>query len=123
MMMLIIILNYINLPLDKMADDLFKCIFVNDKFGILIKISLKFVPKSPFDNNLALLIIACSRIGDKPLSGVGVTKAPFVNFSVSKILDLSKVPLKSFESHSYLTGATAAELRRHLSNINVIFNS
>ena len=55
--------------------------------------------------------------------GVGVTKAPFVNLSVSKILDLSKVPLKLFESHLYLTGATAAELRRHLSNINVIFNS
>ena len=71
MMMLIIILNYINLPLDKMADDLFKCIFMNDKFGILIKISLKFVPKSPFDHNLALLIIACSRIGDKPLSEPG----------------------------------------------------
>ena len=51
--------------------------------------------------------------------GVGVTKAPFVNLSVSKILDLSKVPLKLFESHLYLTGATAAELRRHLSNINV----
>ena len=53
-------------------------------------------------------------------TGVGVTKAPFVNLSVSKILDLSKVPLKLFESHLYLTGA---ELRRHLSNINVIFNS
>ena len=55
--------------------------------------------------------------------GVGVTKAPFVNFSVSKILDLSKLPHELFESHLYLTGATAAELRRHLSNINVIFNS
>ena len=55
-------------------------------------------------------------------SGMGVTKAPFVNFSVSKVLNLSKVPHKLFESHLYLTGATAAELRRHLSNINVIFN-
>ena len=41
--------------------------------------------------------------------GVGATKAPLVNFSVSKILDLAKVPLRSFESHLYLTGATAAE--------------
>ena len=55
--------------------------------------------------------------------GVGVTKAPFVKFSVSKIFDLAKVPLRLFESHLYLTSATAAELRRHLSNINVIFNS
>ena len=56
-------------------------------------------------------------------TGVGVTKAPFVNFSVSKILDLVKLPLRLFESHLYLIGATAAKLRRHLSNINVIFNS
>ena len=56
-------------------------------------------------------------------SGVEVTKAPFVNFSVSKIFVLAKVPLRLFESHLYLTGATAAELQRHLSNINAIFNS
>ena len=55
-------------------------------------------------------------------SGVGVTKAPFVNFSVSKIFDLAKVPVIFFESLSYLTGITAAQLRRYLSNINVIFN-
>ena len=48
--------------------------------------------------------------------GVGVTKAPFVNFSVSTILDLAKIPITFFESHSYLTGVAAAELRRHLSN-------
>ena len=53
----------------------------------------------------------------------GVTKVPFVNFPVSKIFDLAKVPLRLFESRSYLTGATAAELRRHLSNINMMFNS
>ena len=55
--------------------------------------------------------------------GVGVTKAPFANFSVSKIFDLAKVPVRFPESHSYLTGVTAAELRRHLPNINAIFNS
>ena len=37
------------------ADDVFKCIFVNGKFGILIQISLNFVPKSPIDNNPALV--------------------------------------------------------------------
>ena len=37
------------------ADDVFRCIFVNEKFCILIKISLKFVPKDPIDNNPALV--------------------------------------------------------------------
>ena len=31
------------------ADDIFKCIFVNEKFCILIKISLKFIPDGPID--------------------------------------------------------------------------
>ena len=51
------------------ADDIFRCIFVNEKFCILNKISLKFVPKGPIDNNSALVwIMAWHRIGDKPLS-------------------------------------------------------
>ena len=37
------------------ADDIFRCIFVNEKFCILIKISVKFVPKGPIDNNPALV--------------------------------------------------------------------
>ena len=36
-------------------DDNFKCIFVNENLYILIKISLKFVPKVPIDNNPALV--------------------------------------------------------------------
>ena len=52
-----------------------------------------------------------------------LTKAPLVNFSIIKILDIAKAPVRFFESHSYLTSVTAAKLRRHLSNINVIFNS
>ena len=35
--------------------DVFKCIFMNEKFCISIKISLKFVPKGPIDNNPALV--------------------------------------------------------------------
>ena len=46
-------------PLGKMAailaDDIFTCIFVNEIFFILIKITLKFVPKGPIDNNQALV--------------------------------------------------------------------
>ena len=35
------------------ADDIFKCIFLNEIILISIKICLKFVPKSPIDKNLA----------------------------------------------------------------------
>ena len=42
---------------------------MNEKFDILIKISLKFVPKGLIDNNPALVeIMAWRQIGDKPLS-------------------------------------------------------
>ena len=37
------------------ADDIFRCIFPNEKFCISIQISLKFVPESPFDSNPALV--------------------------------------------------------------------
>ena len=51
------------------ADDIFRYIFVDEKFCILINISLKFVPKGPMKNIPALVqIIAWRRIGDKPLS-------------------------------------------------------
>ena len=36
------------------ADNIFKCIFVNEKCCILIEIPLKFVPKGAIDNNPAL---------------------------------------------------------------------
>ena len=50
------------------ADDIFKRIFLNENVWIPIKISLKFVPKSPINNIPALVhIIAWRRLGDKPL--------------------------------------------------------
>ena len=52
------------------------------------------------------------------LHRVGVTKAPFVNFSRSKIFDLAKVPVRLFESHSYFIIVTIAELRSHQWNMN-----
>ena len=39
----------------RFADDISRCIFVNEKFGILIKILLRFIPKGPIDNNPALV--------------------------------------------------------------------
>ena len=51
------------------ADDTFKRIFLIENVRIQIKISLKFVPKGPINNNPALiLIMAWRRSGDKPLS-------------------------------------------------------
>ena len=47
------------LPLDKMAailaDNIFRYFSVNEKFCILIKISLKFVPQGPIDKKPALV--------------------------------------------------------------------
>ena len=38
-----------------LEDDIFRGIFVNENYCILIKISLKFVPNVPIDNNPALV--------------------------------------------------------------------
>ena len=38
-----------------LADDIFICIFVNEKLCILIKISLKFIPKGIIDNEPTLI--------------------------------------------------------------------
>ena len=57
------------------ADDVFKCNFLNGNVWIPIKISLKFVPKSPINNISALVqIMAWRRTGDKPLSEPMVTE-------------------------------------------------
>ena len=51
------------------ADDIFKCIFLNENVWIPTKISMKFVPKGPINNIPALVqIMAWRHPGDKPLS-------------------------------------------------------
>ena len=51
------------------ADDIFKCIFLNENAWIALKISLKFVPKVRINNIPTLIqIMAWRRPGDKPLS-------------------------------------------------------
>ena len=52
----------------------FRCIFVKEKFCILIKISLKFVPKGWIDNPKLVQIMVWCRIGDKPLSEPMLTR-------------------------------------------------
>ena len=49
------------------ADNILRCIFLNENIWILIKISLKLLAKGPINNNPAL-VMAWRRIGDKPLS-------------------------------------------------------
>ena len=53
----------------RFADDIFKCIFLNENEWILPRISLKFVPKVRINNIPALVqIMAWRRPGDKPFS-------------------------------------------------------
>ena len=59
------------------ADDVLKCIFVNENVSIPIVISLKFVPKGPIDNIPALVqIMAKRRPGDEPLSETMIVRLP-----------------------------------------------
>ena len=53
----------------RFTDNIFKCIFFNENCCILIKMSLKFVPKDSVNKTPALVqIMAWRRTGDKPLS-------------------------------------------------------
>ena len=61
-----------HLSLDKvaaiLADDIFKCIFLNERDEIKIQISLKLVPRGPIDNKPAVVqVMVWRRKGDKPL--------------------------------------------------------
>ena len=50
------------------TDDILKCIFLNAKFCISIRISLKFFSKGPVDNKSVLVqVMAWRRTGDRPL--------------------------------------------------------
>ena len=50
-----------------LADDIFKCIYLNENELIPIQSSLKFVPRSPIDNKPALVqAMAWHRTDDKP---------------------------------------------------------
>ena len=62
-----------HIPLDKMAaflaEDIFKCIFLNENDRIQIQISLKLVPKNPVDNKPVLVqVMAWRQIGEWWLS-------------------------------------------------------
>ena len=92
------------------ADDIFKCIFLNENDWIPIKISLKFVPLGPINNIQALVqIMAWCRPGDKPLSWpmmvrlpthIYVTRPQWVNCLQSNGLD--KIGRVSYFSLKYI---------------------
>ena len=51
------------------ADGRFKCIFMNENFFTLIRISLKFAPKRPIDNEPALVqVMAWCQTGNEPIT-------------------------------------------------------
>ena len=74
------------------ADDVFKCIFLNENAWISLKISLRYVPKGLINNIPALVqLMAWRRPGDKPLSEpmmvslpthICVTRPQWVNVTV-----------------------------------------
>ena len=83
------------------ANNIFKCIFLNENVWTPIKVSLKFVLKGPINNIPALVqIMAWRRPGDKPLSEpmrvrlpthICVTRPQWVNERVC-LLHLQRFP-------------------------------
>ena len=58
-----------------LADDIFRCIFLNENERIPIRISPKFVPRNVIANKPALVqVMAWRRAGDKPLPEPMVTQ-------------------------------------------------
>ena len=84
-----------------LADDTFKRIFLNENVRISIKISLRFVPKGPINNNASLVQIMARRpSGDKPLpepmivsllTHICVTRPQWV---ISKFNQVTRINLK-----------------------------
>ena len=92
------------------ADDIFKCIFLNENVLISIKLSLKFVPKGPINYIPELVqIMAWRRPGDKPLSETMmvrlltytcVTRPQWVNDILAQCKSMIIMPfLTPFEPH------------------------
>ena len=109
----------------RFADDVLKCIFLNENIWILIKIPLKFVPMGSINNTPALVqVMAWRRLGDKPLSEpmmvrglthICVTRPQWVNLSFNCIFDFLNVQhggigmdgwniIVSFKSTAHLKG-------------------
>ena len=78
------------------TDEIFKCVFLNENVWILIKVSLKFVPKGPINIIAAFVqIMAWHGPGDEPLSELMMVKLLSLKFvpkgSVSNIPTLVQI--------------------------------
>ena len=86
------------------ADDIFRCIFVNEKFCILIKISLKFVPKGPIDNNPVL--VQNNGLAPKRRQAIIWTNAHPIHWRVYvtlvELINKSIPPLSVYSVHIYI---------------------
>ena len=73
------------------ADDIFKCVFLNENIWTPLKISLKIAPKDPINNIPALVeIMAWRRSGDKPLSQQMMVSLPtHISISMRHLASMS----------------------------------
>ena len=109
------------------ADDIFKCIFLNENVLIPITISLKFVPKGPINNIPALVqIMAWRRPGDKPLSEQMMVSLP-THICVARpqwVKDKFHIEfLYNFSECAAVSPATAYEIRSQKWRTNIIIQS
>ena len=72
------------------ADDTFKGIFVNENKRISIKISLKFVPKGPFNNIPALVLIMAWRRLDhwRIYASLGLNEFRSITSKITRLIKL-----------------------------------
>ena len=95
------------------ADDMLKCIFLNENVWIPIEISLKFYPKVPINNILALIqIMAWHRSGDKPLS------QPMIYWRIYASLGLNELRITKIVNNDLVGIAKTFSFNRNLVNFH-----
>ena len=95
------------------ADDIFKGIFFNENVWILIKISLKFVPKGSINNIPAMVqIMAWCRPGDKPLSEAMIVSL-LMHICITRPQWVNMVP------SSYMVSTSAGTLTAPMTLISI----
>ena len=92
------------------ADDILKCIFLNENTWIPIEMSLKFVPQGPINNIPALVqIMAWRRPGDKPLSGPMTVRLP-THICVTRPQWVKKPPIYLVDRFTFLCGTKCIDI-------------
>ena len=97
------------------ADDIFKCILLNENVCITTKNSLKFVPKGPINNIPALVqIMAWRRPGDKPLSEPMLVCLP-THICVTRPQWVNTIPIKRYPMNSLAPGRCCSNVESKIS--------